>query len=95
MVILWIAGSIAFIWTFLTLFAEVKGKERLFLFANSSINRTALLVYHQDLFYNLDYRSFWLIRSNDENNPKVTNVQAAKNHAKQLAKIIAQTLVDG
>ncbi|MGB5368859.1 MAG: hypothetical protein WBN18_00390, partial [Flavobacteriaceae bacterium] len=54
MFILWVAGSIAFIWTFLTLFAEVKGKEKLSLFGDSSSERMALLVYNPDLFYNLD-----------------------------------------
>lgn len=54
MVIVWVAGSIVFIWTFLTLFAEVKGKEKLFLFGDSSSKHTALLVYNPDLFYNLD-----------------------------------------
>ncbi len=192
MVMVWIAGSIAFIWTFLTLFAEVKGKEKLFLFGDSSSKRTALLVYNPDLFYNLDEqvctsfaealagqgwhvkvatvaaaekmgnqtidlyvfcantynwspdwptanyikkhkglhgknavaitlgsgsttisqrrleemlykqqvrlldsRSFWLLRPNDENDPKAPNIQVAKEQAGLLAKKIAETLADG
>ncbi|MGB5370710.1 MAG: hypothetical protein WBN18_09780, partial [Flavobacteriaceae bacterium] len=43
----------------------------------------------------LDSRSFWLLRPNDENNPKAPNVQVAKEQVKQLAKKIAQMPVDG
>jgi hypothetical protein len=192
MTILWVAGAIVLLWAFLTLFAEVKGKDKLFLFGDTSSNRTALLVYNPDLFYNLDEqvcssfaralagegwlakvatvaaaekmgngeidlyvfcantynwapdwpisnyikkhqgiqgknvvaitlgggstsvsqrrleemlskhqvrlldsRSFWLLRPNDENNPKTPNVQVAREQAKQLAKKIAQMPVDG
>jgi hypothetical protein len=43
----------------------------------------------------LDSRSFWLLRPNDDNNPKAPNVQVAKEQAEQLAKKVAQKLADG
>lgn len=191
MVVLWVVGSIAFLWTLLTFLAEIKGKENIILFGDSSSKRTAWLVYNPDLFYNLDQQvcssfaqalaeqgwlakvatvaaaekmgsetvdlyvfcantynwapdwptsnyiknhqvlqgknavaitlgsgstgnsqrlleemlnakevrllasiTLWLMRPNDENDSKTSNVQMAKEKAKQLGKKIAQTLVD-
>ena len=79
--IITILGIIALFWTILTFIAQIEGPEKTAVFGSPNAEKTALVVYDPDLFYNLDEQVCHSFAKGLESNGwliKVATVAAAK-----------------